>query len=319
MPQLIFVLLLALGPTAAAFGAPIQATEWRGEYFDKKAGAIYVRSVAKGFRGSKTKYLASPLEITILNILKKETYVFPLAMERTDEQPSKVWRLPAGKFEVTRVVAVDPSGQQRTWAPEEDKGRKFVVKRQSISNLGIWTLSPSGKKDLEVAFDMAPNTYEEGGKKKESSVARIIDGFTGLTQETFAGKKVKDMAEKDYSAKDQARSVIKTTRNIAMFYTLNLFKHNYNAKKVATVLNVADPALRGCYSDRLEWAEKLAGEVRFTFLLSKKTKSMDKLKFTSGTVNDDKLVECLYVQLSQLQFPIEDNMIGELAYTFDVK
>ena len=104
-----------------------------------------------------------------------------------------------------------------------------------------------------------------------------------------------------------------------MFYKLNLFRHNYLAGQMAEVLNSYDANLRKCYTDRLDFNDELKGDVAFTFILSKQSGRMQKLKHRGGSANDPKLVECLYNELTYIQFPASENMLGELVYTYDVK
>ena len=177
---------------------------------------------------------------------------------------------------------VDAAGAKRVWEAADEGSRKqtFLVKRQCLSNLGLWTLSPVGEVGLSVAFNMIPNSYKEEGRKTDSSVAAVLNGFTGLIQDKIGGSKVLKGADTNYEDPNELRATITFTRQIAMFYKLNLFQHNYHAKAVANVLSVYDPNLRRCYTDRLDFNDALRGEVTFTFLLSKQTGTMSKLKAT---------------------------------------
>ena len=143
--------------------------------------------------------------------------------------------------------------------------------------------------------------------------------FNGLIQEAFGGSRVLTGADNDYSTTHELRRSITFNRQIAMFYKLDLFRHNYNSKAFAGVLNTNDVNLRRCYTYRLDFNDDLRGTLSFTFLLSKQTGTMIKLKNTGGTANDPKLVECVFLELSKMQFPVKENMIGELVYTYDVK
>lgn len=310
-------LLYALAARAAA---PTQLNSWSGEYFDKKQGAFYFKYQLKGFKAGKQQaVITGSLTVNIRNILKDKLYFLGQGQSAVDEAPRDLWKLPAGKYLIESMSMVDAAGNKRTWEPEK-KGKKFIVKRQTISNLGIWTLGPKGgDSGLGVSFKMADNSYSEDGKRKESSVAAVVDGFTGLVQEKFAGKVAKKGAADDYSSKTEARASYTFTREIAMFYSLNLFRYNYHAKQIASVLSASDAQIRRCYTDRLEENEKLKGEAKFGFLLSKQTGTMSKLKHSGGTANDAKLIECMYLELGQIQFPVPENMIGELVYTFDVR
>jgi hypothetical protein len=313
--------LLMGGATCAddASGAPQPLAEWKGEYFDKKQGGLFVRVGLKGFKASKqTKFITGNAQIVVYNILKKKSYTVSHRLAGLDGAPSELWKLPAGKYEVREIALVDTAGVRRTWRSKDNKGerRTFIVKRQSLSNLGVWVVSPSGRDDLEVKFTMVPSTYKEGGSRSDSTVRAVVNGFTGLEQEIFGGKGAGSGAEGNQR---EMRATVTITRQIAMFYKLDLFRFNNHARSIASVLALSDTNLRTCFTNRLEWNESLRGDVKFTFLLSKSSGTMTKLKHTGGTANDAKLVECMYFELAQIQFPVPENMIGELTYTFDVR
>lgn len=166
---------------------------------------------------------------------------------------------------------------------------------------------------------MIPNSYSESGSRSESSVAAVVDGFTGLIQQRIGGKKVIEDSEDEYGGANQVRATMTFTRQIAMFYALNLFRHNYLAQQVSQVLVVYDPNLRRCYTDRLEYNESLKGDVKFTFLLAKSTGTMTKIKHSGGTAGDPKLIRCMYLELGAIQFPVSENIVGEVTYTYDVR
>ena len=44
---------------------------------------------------------------------------------------------------------------------------------------------------------------------------------------------------------------------------------------------------------------------------------MSKLRHTGGSLDDPKLIQCIFQQLGRIQFPVKENMLGELTYTFD--
>lgn len=317
--------LLPLVLLALTLGAgPMPLNEWKGEYFDQKQGGLYLKVALKGFKGGKqTSVITGNVQVTIWNILKKKAYLVshPLSgADAEDAHPRDLWKLPSGKYEIKQIVMVDANGQKRVWKAEDEDKRTFLIKRQCISNLGMWTLSPDGKTALKAKFEMIPSAYEEDGDKSESSVAAVLNGYTGLIQEKIGGKKVLRGADNNYEKSNEMRATITFTRQIAMFYKLDLFRHNYHGRAIANVLSVYDPNLRRCYTDRLDFNDALRGDVKFTFLLSKQTGTMSKLKATGGTAaGDPKLVECMYNELGAISFPVPENMIGELTYIYDVK
>ena len=316
---LILSLLCSFAFTASLVAASATSlSEWRGEYFKKKEGAFYLVLDTVGFEGQAGQF-SSRVQIKLVNLLSKKIFTLaqrPIAKQSQGAQVRQ-WKLPSGKYALRQIKLVDGLGKKRLW--QARRGRTFIVKRVMLSNLGRWTLAPKGKAGLRLRIRHEANTYEEAGASADSSLAAVINGFNGLTQKVYGGKKVLQAAEDDYSTENELRATFTTRRNIAMVFQLNLFKHNYLAKQVATILSVHDPQLRTCYTDRLRFNDALRGEVGFTFLLSKSTGSMTKLKHTGGTLRDPKLVQCLYYELAAIQFPINTTMIGEINYTFEVR
>jgi hypothetical protein len=311
--------LLASGPAFAQKAVPFTAAPWKGEFFTSKQGGLYVKMLPKNFAASQqTKFLTGNVRLTVYNLLTKRLYIVSHSFGDIEGFPREIWKLTSGKYEIRSIEMVDMAGQKRRWVSGPRSRKTFVVPRQSISNLGLWTLKPLGKDKLSVKFDMIPNSYAESSRKGESSVAAVVDGFSGLIQERFGGKKVIEGSGDGYSNNKQLRATITFTRKISMFYALNLFRHNYVAQEVSNVLVVYDPNIRRCFTDRLQEKEDLRGDVKFTFLLSKATGTMNKVKNTGGTASDPKLVKCMYLELGQMQFPIKENIVGEVTYTFDV-
>jgi hypothetical protein len=295
---------------------------WDGEFFQPKQGGLYLKCDLREFRSTaQANVLTSNIQVQIVNILSRKEYVLTHKMAAKHGPPREIWKLPAGKYEIKRIQMVDLAGVKRQWRGSDSGAnhRSFSVKRLILSNLGLWVIKPTGKNGLAVTFKMLPNSYEEDGDKAESSVMAVVDGFTGLVQEKFAGVKLLKKAKDEFAEDDEMRTTASFTRQIAMFYKLDLFKHNAYAKSVAEVLSVYDPNLRACYTNRLDFNDKLRGDVKFAFILSKQTGTMTKLKHAGGSAIDSKLVECMYYELGQMQFPTKETMLGELTYTFDVR
>lgn len=317
---LLAVFVLVSGNAIAQKKVPFTAAPWKGEFFTPKQGGLYVKILPKNFAASaQTNFLTGNVKLTVYNLLTKRLYIVNHALGDIEGFPREIWKLTSGKYEIKSVEMVDMAGQKRRWVSGPSNRKTFVVPRQSISNLGLWTIKPFGKDKLSVKFDVIPNSYTETNSNSESSVAAVVDGFSGLIQERFGGKKVIEGSSDGYSTNKQIRATITFTKQISMFYALNLFRHNYIAQEVSNVLVVFDPNIRRCFTDRLEEKEDLRGDVKFTFLLSKATGTMNKVKNTGGTASDPKLVRCMYLELSQMQFPIKENIVGEVTYTFDVK
>lgn len=317
--KMLLATLIAAGsllPSYDAIAGPRAFKEWAGEYFGQKEGGFYLKVRLKKFNASKqTQFLTGNIQIRLFNILKKKPFLLSHNIGAIEGYPAELWKAPSGKYQVASVTMVDAAGVKRTWKAKKKKKKTLIIKRQKLSNMGIWTISPRGKKSLKVKFGMMKNSYKESSEKSESSVASVINGYNGVVQETFAGKKIQEEAGENYDR----LATVSFTRQIEMYYALNLFKHNYRAQSIADVLKVYEPNMRKCYTDRLNRNDNLKGDVKFRLLLAKSTGTMAKLKVSGGTASkDDKLVRCLFYELGHIQFPVPETMMGELTYTFGV-
>ncbi len=188
--------------------------EWHGEYFEKSRGALFVSLNLENFRGGFT----SEVQVYLTDVLRNNPVMISLDPNR---QPTSVagqiWVAATGKYRLDRIELVDGTGAKRTWKIDAEQHR-YAVKKQCLSNLGRWTIKPQGADGLNVTFESIPNPFKEQGKdRKDSSVAAVIDGTTGLLQEIFAGKKAVSNADSDNSTTNELRRTITFTRQISMF------------------------------------------------------------------------------------------------------
>lgn len=320
--QALAALVIALAwqafvPQAFANSPADAAAEWQGEYFNGKQGGVFLKIKLQGFKVSKgrasTFTITNDAQVTVFNILNKKPYVLSQPVNEAAGVPRKVWKLPSGKYAIRTIELVDAEGSKRRYAPA--RPQTFAIKRACLANLGVWTLKPDGP-GLGVTFAMNSNPYKETGDRRQSSIVAVINGFNGLIQERFAGKELLHKGEAGYEGKSEMRAVVTSTRQISMFFRLDLFRHNHHAREIADILTTYDANLRTCYSRRLDDNPKLQGEIKFNFILAKDTGTMSKLKHRGGSIDDPKLVECLYYELAQIQFPVREAMLGELTYTF---
>ena len=290
--------------------------EWNGQYFDKKQGGVFATLALTGF----SRTVSTNIIVYIEDILQRKSYQISLKPNNSGPLGGAltVWLAPSGKYLLKQIVMVDGAGIKRSWSDASGK-MTLIVRRQCLSNLGEWGLQPVGRDGLKVDFKSVPNPYKESSPKSKSSIAAVFDGFTGLLQEAFGGKKVLEGAAAGYGNARELRQTITFTRQISMFFKLDLLRQNRFAKSVGDVLSTYDANMRKCYTDRLDFNDELRGDVRFTFLLAKASGTMIKIKATGGTIADPKISECIYMELSHMQFSVAENLVGELIYTYDVK
>jgi len=296
----------------------LEALEYRGEYFGPKDGAFYLKSLVVGMPQTPVGGWQGEIRVVLQDLIRPRELKFTVRPGAPSGRPRQVWKAPAGKYELRSVTAADIFGATRVWRSPAGANR-FVVARQSISNLGLWTLQPDGAAGLSVEITKIPNSYRDSGPASESSVSAVIDGFSGATEQIIGGQRVVEEAKSNYSDDKTLRASFTIRRQISMLFKLDLFKHNGFAKDIAETFSIYDPTLRLCYTNRLEADPGLSGSLQFSFILSKATGMMAKIKPSGGTLQDGKLVNCLMREMAQMQFSVADNMIGELLYTFEVR
>jgi hypothetical protein len=310
--------------TAAVFlcGTPSRAApqllavkEWRGEYFKKKEGAVFVKTLATGFPAGST----GNFQVTLFNIIQQRLYTFSSSQIQADAYPREIWKLPSGKYRVERIEFTDGAGQKRVWIPSAEQKIALLVPRVMLANFGVWIMSPAGPSGMIAKFSQSPNTYKENGQAKDSSVAAVVNAHTGTIQRVIGGKKVLEGADNEYSDETTLRATTTFTRQISMFYKVNLFKHNVYSKDVSGALAAFDLNLRTCYTNALNRNSSLRGDVVLQVLVSSKTGTIRQARKSAGTLSDGQVVDCLTAELTQIPMPIQENMIGELTFTFDAK
>lgn len=315
-PLLMALFLVALLITPQSGSAQALAIkEWKGEYFKRREGGLFVKTIATGFQGSAT----ANVQITLFGILQQKLFTFSNSQTSLDVYPKEIWKLASGKYRVERIDFVDSAGVRRVWTAKPESPVAILVPRVMLSNLGVWYISPQGANGLSVKFSAAPNTYRENGALKDSSVAAVVNGFTGSIQQVIGGKQVLDGAENDYSDKKTLRASTSFTRQIAMFYKADLFKHNKYRKDLMAALSAFDGHLRSCYTTALDRASSLKGDVVLQILASAKTGTIRQARKSKGSISDGAMIDCMINELQQVPMPIQENMVGELTFMFDVK
>ena len=296
----------------------IIAKEWKGEIFRPKEGAFYFKQRLTGFRNPGK--ILGPVTVTLFNIIEQRSVVIVNAPSPVDSYPREIWRVPAGKYRIDRLQLADDSGVTRKWLNTGPQSAPLIiVPKVGLANLGVWTLSPDGTSGLGAKFEMAANSYTETSPKTDSSVSAVVNGFTGAIQEVFGGKRVLDGAPSGGGDANTLRAAVSFTRQIAMFYKLDLFKHNRFNKDVMGAVGAFDQNLRGCYTKALSTNANLRGSILFKILISQNTGTMRQVHKGGGTLLDGSVSDCLVLELMQIPLPVRENMIGELTFTFDVK
>jgi hypothetical protein len=311
------LILVSFEARAADKPTSILAKRWNGQLFDEKEGGAYVAFKFDGFLAPDgSNHAPESAEVTVKNILTEQYYLFQQGLESRFGPPSVIWRLPSGKYEVVRIVAVDLKGQMRFWSGDAAFPKRILVVRRSISNLGRWTMSPGKPKELRLVYDATENRYHyEKNGDGIPPVAGVIDGFKALVQEVIGGKKT-------INANRQTPGVVVVpehqSRTIQMLRTVDLMRQNRFAKKLSTLLSAYDGEIRDCYREMLDASGDASGAATFAFLLGREAARMKKVKFETGELDDPMFVGCVVARLQEVSLPLEETVIGKLTYSFKV-
>jgi len=289
--------------------------EWKGEYFKEKEGAVFVKTLTADF----PKAVTGKVQIVLYGIIQQQSFMFSNTQVDPSAPPREIWKLPSGKYRVDKIELTDAAGVKRVWTSNPKAPLAVLVPRVMLSNLGLWTIRPAGTNGLNIKFAMVPNSYTEKAAAKDSSVAAVVNGFTGSIQKVIGGKKVLQGAEKQYSDENTIRATATFTRQIEMFYRIELFKHNKYGKDVMQAIAAFDAPIRRCYTTALESNGSLKGDLVFQVIASAKTGSIRQARKSRGAINDGTMTDCIIAELEQIPMPIDENMIGELFFTFGAK
>ena len=289
--------------------------EWRGEYFKKKEGGVFVKTTAVGF----PRPVTSNVQITVFGIIQQQHYTFSNTQVAAGALPREIWKFQSGKYRLDRVELLDHAGVKRAWVANPNSPMAILVPRVALSNLGLWTISPAGATGLSIKFQMIPNSYSEKGAASDSSVAAVINGFTGSVQQVIGGKKVIEGAERDYSDDNTLRATASFTRQIGMYYRVDMFKHNKYAKDIMSAISAFDPKIRECYTRALNRNGALKGDLVFQVVASVKTGTIRQARKSKGSIDEGTMIDCIIEELVQIPMPVQENMLGELTFIFEVK
>jgi hypothetical protein len=289
--------------------------EWRGEYFKKKEGGLFLKTSLVEFAGVVT----SNVQVTLFGIIQQQYYTFSNTQVALSAAPREIWKLPSGKYRLERVELIDHAGVRRTWAANPNSKVAVLVPRVMVSNLGLWTIKPLGSNGLSIKFQMIANTYSEKSAAKDSSVAAVVNGFTGSVQKVIGGKKVIEGADRDYSDDKTLRATASFTRQIGMYYRVDMFKHNKYAKDIMSAISAFDPKIRQCYTSALNQNSLLKGDLVFQVVASAKTGTIRQARKSKGSISDGGMIDCIIEELGQIPMPIQENMLGELTFIFETK
>lgn len=231
-----------------------------------------------------------------------------------------IYLVPAGKLYITEIKTISVNGYQRVWTSGGLQSRYAVlVRKGTLSNLGVWALKPKGS--IGVALKRSMVKLERPLKPDlTSSLSGIIDGYSGVYQQRFGQNRLKDsLRKRPKRAKRELKRFSRFRREVAMYYQIKLPVHRSYVAVILDILKSYEEQLRQCYIDQLDQGLTQQGKVHFTIAISKRDGSMRRVKAGKGGLRDAQTISCLREQLLEMEFPVDKSLIGRLSFTFSYK
>lgn len=275
-------------------------------------GALYLELETPGWKQVKV-HLYQPST--------QKTFVFTQNVTDNTHAVQALWLIPEGKYTLIRIATQDDDKGEKKWMAKQTGGKPFVVERDTISNLGTWSLSALNKSsNLNANFLMQPTGLEIEELQKKGFRKGVINGFSGLMQtvskyrSALGGVTEKAKGEESKTA----LAAYRFSRSLILSYNANLFRHNdAHRESFNQTLQLYDNNWRQCYKLGLANRPDLAGTVMFSFLvesgrLSNVSAQQDKLR-------DASVISCLSEELAALSVPMNKNMMGVIHFSFNFK
>ena len=144
---------------------------------------------------------------------------------------------------------------------------------------------------------------------------KIADGLTGNIFSTL--RKTPGVAGSHPNLNETVLGTQNYLLHIGFYYVVESVGPYTDHGLLEEVLIENDESLRSCYSDYLNLDGKSRGEVVFTFVASRKTKTVKTLSLKTATIEDNKLQRCLYYKVLALDVPTNKNLLGRIKFTMD--
>ncbi len=312
-----YFLLLSLSPLSHSWSYskanPLQP--WNGEYLKTSESAAFLKTRLRGFKRSRRgNFIAGDIVFTLANTQTQQNYTFSQGVQGRG-QPKWIWRIPAGSYYLKKISLIDNAGRTLIYRGKGDK--IFYMKQYYLSNLGFWTMRPGSKSSIILTIKKAPPYYKH--KFSHHAFVALLDGLSGNIQKILGGNSVIKEATNNFGTKDEVRAVFTSSRQVAMFYKINLGRHNKYAPTILKTIQNQEINFRSCYTDALESAPKLSGNVKFLFGINKSNGLIEEIKKRGGSIKNQEMIKCLYYNLGLMQFPVALHMKGTITFIFKVQ
>jgi hypothetical protein len=274
---------------------------WVGETMEPDQGGLTLSSVLYDLEGGHRDGSFS----FILHGRKRGIpYIFQAETQDLKTGNATIWKIKDDIYDVQEVYSVDHKGRKFSWKGPYKQG--LIVKAGNLSMFGAWYLVyGKAAKDLRLLIKPQPNIIPK--RRLKAVFQNVIDGMTSRVLDSFGTQGDDNQG---------FRATIRATRSIQMTYKVDLFQDNRWGKDIVPILSANDAHLRSCYTDLLEAESLQSGILAYSFVYSGEAGSIKGLKIKGSGFKNPRFLECMYLKLLGLTFPVKKSMIGELTFQF---
>ncbi|MFW7381568.1 MAG: hypothetical protein ACOH5I_22360 [Oligoflexus sp.] len=311
------------------------AGSWQGEPFASNEGGVV-------FQISLNQNLSRiPIETVVVKFYSPagaRYYLLPYRPAMQTQGAAQVWRLPAGHYKLYDIEFRNRNGTVARW-DGEDSPVGFNIQSGRLANFGRWYAIALPNKSVRVIFrETQPSQSDSGSGSADANTLRKLPAESKRKQalpSTSSNRK----SRQDFRSLSQGnrptsrlpsdsinpkkdggiRAVYKYQRKLDMVYKVNLLRANRFSSVFSESIKRYDNQLRSCFLERFGEFETLQGIVRFKFIYSGSEQLIKNLILTENTMGDKEFVECLYWQILAINFPVRENIVGDLSFQFHLQ
>lgn len=291
------VMFLTLSRSVPALGeATYFAPRWQNEPLNQNQGIMSFEA-----RGETLSYKTDPMQVTVKHLRTNYMLLItqPLTVSK-EKQRSLYWKLPAGKYEIIKIVL--RSGGE-VYAVDKPRLRYFNVESFALTDLGVWLPRLQANRSLTMDFKarLVQSFYFPKG---DDSIDAIIDGFSGRRLEAVGGRGHKRRVAHAMAAYAPLKRVPHDPSRMTLQYQLELSPQSKSRQDILPTVKGQEKYFRECYMRSSE----NGGSARFALTLARGRGASKTLSYRGGTLADRNTINCLQNALAKTEFSVQAPM-----------
>lgn len=306
----------AIASKSLAQNGYVPLDPWRGEYLQQGYGAFYTKLKLQGFKkSSRSHNITTNVFLHFHDDKENRRYIVSQSLQEP-ENGVQIWKMPVGNYLLSKISMSDASGRLRNWVvnPKAPGKSSIGIRYLFLSNMGVINLSPVGNSGLMIRVQGQANAFKNSFRHE--AFAGVIDAYSMKVQEKLGGRNLFADASDEFASSDEVRAAFTFQRQITMIYKLDIGKQRRYTRKLVNTIAAEDLDLRRCYMDELEKTSDLKGNVAFNFVIERSTGAMQKIQYRGGNIKNGRLISCLYYTMGKMQFPVAENLAGNIRFYF---